>query len=148
VNRYRGDLTKGKIKHGKDSLSLGNDEPSVRPLNKVSTRKKGSMSTRIVRETGLNQILARFLLAKSLARGLSVLNFPLSEVIPVVPRFFAGQITSQGVRLSGTNHRFQNCLDRIRIFRTTSLTNCQNLTLRSAYRPRSATFRPLAPLLI
>jgi DNA-binding LacI/PurR family transcriptional regulator len=34
------DLTKGKIKHGKDSLTLGNDERSVRPLDKVSTRKK------------------------------------------------------------------------------------------------------------
>jgi len=40
----QGDLTKGKIKHGKDSLTLGNDERSVRPLNKVSTRKKGRYS--------------------------------------------------------------------------------------------------------
>jgi hypothetical protein len=37
---HSGDLTKGKIKHGKDSLTLGNDERSVRPLDKVSTRKK------------------------------------------------------------------------------------------------------------
>jgi hypothetical protein len=35
-----------------------------------------------VRETGLNQILVRFLLAKSPTRGLSVLKFPFSEVTP------------------------------------------------------------------
>src|SRR5580704_15125593 len=62
---------------------------------------------------------------------------------PVVQSFFAGQITSQGVRLSGPNHWFQNCPNRIRILRTVSLTNCQHLTLRSAYRPRSATSPPI-----
>ena len=35
-----------------------------------------------MRETGLNQILVRFLLAKSPTRGLSVLKFPFSEVTP------------------------------------------------------------------
>jgi hypothetical protein len=78
-----GDLTKGKIRHGKDSLTLGNDERSVRPLDKVSTRKKKEgIRTRIVRETGLNQILVRFLLAKSPTGGLNVLKFPFSEVTP------------------------------------------------------------------
>lgn len=52
------------------------------PLDKVSTRKKEGIRTRIVRETGLNQILVRFLLAKSATRGLSVLEFPFSEVTP------------------------------------------------------------------
>jgi hypothetical protein len=44
VVEFRVILVKGKIKHGKDSLTLENDERSVRPLGKVSTQKKRTYS--------------------------------------------------------------------------------------------------------
>lgn len=48
----------------------------------MSTRKKEGIRLGLCRETGLNQILVRFLLAKSPTRGLNVLKFPFSEVTP------------------------------------------------------------------
>ena len=39
-----------------------------------------------MRETGVNQILVRFLLAKSPTRGLNVLKFPFSRVVTPLKR--------------------------------------------------------------
>jgi Hypothetical protein (DUF2513) len=46
-------------------------KPTWGDLTKVRTRKKEGSRTRIVRETSCNQILVRFLLAKSPTTGLS-----------------------------------------------------------------------------
>jgi hypothetical protein len=35
-----GDFTKGKIKYGKDAITLGSDERSATPADKLRTRKK------------------------------------------------------------------------------------------------------------
>ena len=36
----KGDFTKGKIKYGKDAITLGSDERSATPADKLRTRKK------------------------------------------------------------------------------------------------------------
>jgi integrase len=50
----KGDFTKGKIKYGKDAITLGSDERSATPADKLRT--------------------VRFLLAKSPTTGLNVLK--------------------------------------------------------------------------
>jgi hypothetical protein len=57
-------------------------KPTWGDLTKVRTRKKEGSRTRIVRETSCNQILVRFLLAKSPTTGLSPVRWPSAlEVI-------------------------------------------------------------------
>ncbi len=52
------------------------------PSDKVEPGKEEGSRTRIVHETGCNQILVCFLLAKSPTTGPNVLKIPFSEVTP------------------------------------------------------------------
>jgi hypothetical protein len=64
-------------------LSSGTMSGLPDPSDKVEPGKEEGSRTRIVHETGCNQILVCFLLAKSPTTGPNVLKIPFSEVTPI-----------------------------------------------------------------
>ena len=80
VGSYRGDCTKGKIKHGKGSVFLVNSEPMPSCQTNRMSQKKGGSQHPDFSETSCNQILARFPLVTSPKKGLNVLKIPFRAV--------------------------------------------------------------------